>query len=127
MVGERKQGDGSDDLGRGTSPDAKSQDRLSKSEPTVEEDVESAIKIEVLTLTTSDWTGQVLPIWEMPHEAVIDMMGTEGSLQMIKTVDLFKLAIVDPKEAEKIDGLSFRAFSKLLTAWSVQSAITEPE
>lgn len=67
------------------------------------------------------WIGdgrwEVIALWEMPGDAVAEMMAMTGGAQVFRLYKLFKLALVDDSRMVEIEGLSYLKVSQVLTEW----------
>lgn len=81
------------------------------------------IKIPTVHVSTDSFDAEVYEMYEMPSGLVIDILGTDGPLQMELMTQLFRLAIVDPSKSEKLDVLSFNEMASAMFQWYKQSNI----
>ena len=81
------------------------------------------IDIPTVHIETESFTADVIEMYEMPSKRVMPLMTLTGPEQMEEMLDLFKLAVVDPKKVAELEALSFGEMSGLLTKWYMGSIV----
>lgn len=82
---------------------------------------------EPLLVETEKFTAQAINMYDMPSMKVLDIMVSTGQAQMVKMIELFRLAIINPKKVEDIDILSFNELVEAVGVWVNQSEPNDSE
>ena len=80
-------------------------------------------KIPVVHVETEMFECDVYELYEMPSAMVLDILGAEGPLQMELMANLFRMAVVNPADLEKLDILSFNELASAMFQWYKKSNI----
>ena len=80
-------------------------------------------KIPTIRVETEMFEADVYELYEMPSAVVLDILATEGAEQMELMTHLFRLAVVDPMQLEKLDLLSFNELASAMFQWYRKSTI----
>lgn len=84
-------------------------------------DDESRPLIETVHIETEAFHAEAINLYDMPGMQVLDVFTTPGVAQMPKIVDLFRLSIYDPEEAEDLSILSFSQLAEVVAQWVAKS------
>jgi hypothetical protein len=79
--------------------------------------------IPTVLIETDHFKAEVIEMYEMPYEKVIDMLAVQGPRQMFKMLDLFKNAILDPDKAKNLEVLSFNDMAEIAGQWAAKSPV----
>lgn len=80
-------------------------------------------KVPVVHIKTEMFEADLYEMYEMPSSMVTEMLGSDGPEQMELMARLFRLAIIDPAQAEYLDILSFNELSNAMYQWYKKSEI----
>lgn len=80
-------------------------------------------KTPIVHIKTDMFEADVYEMYEMPSSMVTEMLGSDGPAQMELMARLFRLAIIDPSQAEYLDILSFNELSTAMYQWYKKSDI----
>ena len=81
------------------------------------------IEIPTVFIFTEAFTGSALELYELPSGMILEMLAMPGPAQIKMMTKMFKLALIDPKDVELMDSLSFNELSEVLYQWYTQSPI----
>lgn len=87
------------------------------------EELEHQWDIPTVLIETDHFKAEVIEMYEMPYEKVIDMLAVQGPRQMFKMLDLFKNAILNPEEAKNLEVLSFNDMAEIAGQWAAKSPV----
>jgi hypothetical protein len=88
---------------------------------TVEEEVECALKVDIVNVDTPLFSGKIISMYEMPGGDIIKFAFGSSNDALVKTVDMFKLALIDPAHVEMVALLPFHQLTEALQQWAIRS------
>lgn len=80
-------------------------------------------KIPTVLIETEFFTGEAVEMYEMPSGMVMEMLSLPGPAQLTMMYQMLKLALMDPEDEERINGLSFNQLTEVLFQWYSQSPV----
>lgn len=84
--------------------------------------------IPTVHIETTDFSGEVIGMYEMPHKQVISALtAPHGPVQLVAMLDIFKLALVDQSKREELESMSFNSIAELLGQWTFKSTALSAE
>lgn len=78
----------------------------------------------IINIDTPAFSAEALSINELPGVTVAYAMAAHGPQQTVALLELFRLAILEPKKAEDIDVLSFGQMAEAMSDWMDKSINT---
>lgn len=93
------------------------------SEFNVEPEQYLEFRIPVVEIQTESFQGTAIELYEMPAGMILEMLAMPGPAQIKMMTKLFRMALVDPKQGDSLDGLSFNELSEILYQWYSQSPV----
>lgn len=89
----------------------------------MDKDLEHHWAIPTVLIETDHFKAEVIEMYEMPYEKVMDMLAVQGPRQMFKMLDLFKSAVLNPEEARNLEVLSFNDMAEIAGQWAAKSPV----
>lgn len=87
-------------------------------DPNLEWDLIPTVYIE-----SGEFSGDVIKLYELPHKMVNEAMSAQGGpTQMTAMLEVFRLAVVDPKKLEPLEYMSFTNVVEVLSQWTMKSS-----
>ena len=86
-------------------------------------DLDFAVEIPTVLVETESFSGEAIELYELPSGMILQMLALPGPAQIKMLSKLFKMALVDPKWEEGLDGLSFNELTEVLYQWYSQSPV----
>lgn len=82
-----------------------------------------APKIPVVHIETDTFSADMYELYEMPSGLVLSILESQGPEQMSIMSEAFRLAIVNPSDAEKMEVLSFNELASAMFQWYKKSSV----
>lgn len=79
-------------------------------------------KIPTIFVKTEHFHAEAIEMYDMPHSKILEMVSVQGPKQMIKMLELFKLAI-SPSDVEVVESLSFNEMADVVGQWASKSRV----
>ncbi len=80
-------------------------------------------KIPTVRIETDTFCAEMYELYEMPSGLVLSILEAQGPEQMSIMSEAFRLAIVDPEDAEKMEVLSFNELASAMFQWYKKSSV----
>lgn len=93
------------------------------SEAWAEAQLDFAVEIPTVQIVTESYSAEAIELYELPSGMILQMLALPGPAQIKMLSKLFKMALVDPKLEEGLDGLSFNELTEVLYQWYSQSPV----
>lgn len=82
---------------------------------------EFSLNLPTVHIETDTFSAEVIEMYELPHEQVLDMLTAQGPRQIIRMMDAFRLAVLNPKDVDSLDTLSFNEMTEAVGQWAAKS------
>jgi hypothetical protein len=73
--------------------------------------------IPTVSLLVDDFKAFAIEMYELPSGIVLDMLAEQGPSQLGAMLEMLRLAMVDPKDVERLEELSFNQLTQVLYQW----------
>lgn len=77
----------------------------------------------VVHVETETFSADAYEMYDMPADMVMDVLSAEGPEQLMMMTQMFSLALVDPRDADKLTVMSFNELSSAMFQWHKKSRI----
>jgi hypothetical protein len=92
-----------------------------------EEPKDDDTQFKPIMINTPAFSAEVMNLYDMPGEKVLEVFSTPGMLQASKMVQLFKLSMNDISQLEYIPMLTYSELTSVINQWCKKSAeISDP-
>ena len=81
------------------------------------------IPLTIITVEVGGVEYRAIDLYELPFAKVAGTITVHGPKQLFEIIKLFKLALIDPKQAEKINELPFNEVTRLAGTWASESSV----
>lgn len=82
---------------------------------------------EPILIETDKFSASAINMYDMPSLKVLEIMSVSGQLQMVKMIDLFRLALTNPRKVEEFEVLSFNELTDAVGVWVNKSEPNDSE
>ena len=82
-----------------------------------------APEVPTVHIETDTFSADMYELYEMPSGLVLSILESQGPEQMSVMSEAFRLAIVDPLDAEKMEVLSFNELASAMFQWYKKSSV----
>lgn len=81
------------------------------------------LEVPTIKIETKAFSADVIEMYEMPNEMIMKMLSVHGPRQMFQMMDLFKLAVIDPRVSGQLELLSFNEMTEVVGQWAAKSSM----
>jgi hypothetical protein len=79
--------------------------------------------IPTVHIQSGEFSADVIKLYELPHKMVNEAMSAQGGPeQMTAMLEVFRLAVVDPKNLAPLEYMSFTNVVEVLSQWTMKSS-----